>query len=190
MKSFAALLVAFLMVFFLGCQENSITDPGTTEDNASAVHNYQNLTDKDLISAYPGLIKVFESVFDPTHPQNGGDQIKGVIRYNHSSLPVSATSGNPRYTIKAKFYIDLSIDAKCPLHDELMKVVARTDQSVDFADRDHNAYKEVEKVFSVCNTCCGSMNLVLRFKVDRNDVGLLSMKLDKVSRSTQIALPD
>ena len=94
MKTLSALFAAILMVFYLGCQENSITDPGTIEDNASAVQNDQNYTDKDMITAYPGVIKIFDSIYDPTHSQNGGDQVTGFIRYDHSSLPVSGTSGH------------------------------------------------------------------------------------------------
>jgi hypothetical protein len=191
MKALLALIAAFLMVFFLGCQENSITDPGSIDDNALAVQNDQNLTNKDMISAYPGVIKIFDAIYDPTHPQNNGDQIKGFIRYNHQLLPVSSSYSDPTYSVKLKLYVNLEIDAKCPMHSDCMKVVAATDQNVDFAATDHNFYQEVEKVFSVANTCCGGMVLVLKFSVDKDNLELLSMSLKKVSDWTyQIGNPE
>jgi hypothetical protein len=189
MKVLFVLLSAFLMVFFLGCQENSITDPGTTDANVNAVQDFQNLPNKDMISYYPGIIKIFDSIYDPTHPQNGGDQIKGFIRYNHRVIAGLSSQDHPRYTVKVGFYVDLALEAKCPMHNDCMKVVRLSDQTVEFPPVDNNAYQVVEKVFRVSNTCCGPLDLIIKFSVDRNDVGLLSMTLKKVSSSVQIGDP-
>jgi len=184
MKTLFFVLQTFLLVLFLGCQENSITDPGTFDDN-SLIQNSQsegNFSSKDLISNYPRLIVVENQVFDPTHPANILEPIKGVIRYDHKIVPLYSTPGNNQYRIQIKLYVDLMIDANCPGNHGCMKVSGTSTQTVDFLGNAEGVMS-FSKVFSVRNTCCGAMNLVIKFYVDKDDLHTASLNLSEIFRT-------
>lgn len=179
MKPLFLSLPAFLFLFILGCQENSVTDPGTIDDNVLTAQDDQNVS-KDFISVYPKLIEINEFIYDPTHAQNQwGDQIKGVIRYDHQVTPVYYTPEVRLYRVNLKFYVNLRLDANCPMHPDCMKIIGTSTATVDFPVLTVSNIKQIEKVFRVCNCCCGQMNLVLKFNVDKKDIVLTSMSLIK-----------
>jgi hypothetical protein len=178
MKALFVYLPAFLFLFLLGCQENSITDPGTIEDNTFTAQDDQYYVSKDFISAYPRLIEISELIKDPTHPLNiDGDQIKGIIRYNHE---VSPTPNLNKYRVDLKFFVNLRLNANCPRHPDCMKIAGTATHTVEISGLSTGNVK-IEKVFRVCSCCCGQMNLILRFSVDINDIVLKSMSLKKIN---------
>ncbi len=178
MKPFFPYLPAFLFFFLLGCQENSITDPGTIDDNVLTAQDDQNTLSKDFISAYPRVIEITDLIYDPTHPLNiYGDQIKGIIRYNHE---VSPTRNLNKYQIDLKFNVNLKLDANCPNHSDCMKILGSAAQRVEVSGSIIGNYVEIVKVFRVCNCCCGQMKLILKFNVDMHDVKLTSMRLKRI----------
>jgi hypothetical protein len=190
MKALFVYLPAFLFLFLLGCQENSITDPGTIDDNTFTAQDDQNFASKDFISAYPRLIEISELIMDPTHPMNiDGDQIKGIIRYDHQVTPVYSTPEVRRYRIDLKFYVNLRLNANCPNHPDCMKILGTSTDMVYFPGRTDSRNIQVEKVFSVRNCCCGQMNLILKFNVDNKDIVLASMSLKKISSRMPIGDP-
>jgi hypothetical protein len=186
MKAILFVLQAFVLVFFLGCQESNITDPGAINDNTSVVQGSysDNFSAKDLISSYPRSIIVDQLIYDPTHPANGGDPIKGIIRYDHKlGLMPSTPSGN-LYRVQIRLYLDLIIDANCPRNLEAMKSTGSSAETVDFAANTARV-RSFEKVFIVRNTCCGPMNLVLKFETNTKDMKLVSVSLKKIFRPVQ-----
>ncbi len=181
MKTLFFVLQTFFLVFFLGCQENSVTDPGTLDEN-SLVQSTQsdgNFSSKDLISSYPRWIIVENQVYDPTHPANTVEPIKGIIRYDHKIVPLYSSPDINQYRIQIKLYIDLIIDANCPDNHGCMKVSGLSTQTVDFLGSAEGVIS-FSKVFSVRNTCCGAMNLVVKFYVDKDDLHLVSLNLKEI----------
>ena len=57
-----------------------------------------------------------------------------------------------------------------------------TGSSVETVDIYLNSDKEgcFEKIFSVRNTCCGGMNLILKFDTNLDDMTLRSMSLEEI----------
>jgi hypothetical protein len=180
MKALFALFTAFLVVFFLGCQESSITDPGAVNDNAFSQQQIQDPANKDLLSYYPYVLEIPETVFDPTHPNFHGSKITGFIRYGIQHLPVFGIAQRPRYEVEARFYINLTINPNCPKQDKPMQVVGLASELVEFYDIDTNSPRVVTKEFNVCHCCCGCLKLVLKFNVFNKEVNLHSMQLVEV----------
>ena len=190
MKALFALFTAFLVVFFFGCQESSITDPGAVNDNAFSQQQIQDPANKDLISNYPLVLEIPKTVFDPTHPNLQGSKITGFIRYNIQHLPVMAPMERPRYEVETRFYINLTINPNCPKQDKPMQVVGFTSELVDFQNVDTNAPQVVTKEFNVCHCCCGCLRLVLKFNVFEKEVTLRSMQLVEIEGIQHIGDPE
>lgn len=186
MKALFASLLACLFAFFLGCQQSSITDPVTIDDNALTLEDVQNLAHKDLISYYPGLIKVDDRIFDPSHyngisPLPLFTEVKGDIRYSHQLFEVDQTPPPALLGAKVKLYINLILDAECPKQDSYMKVVAISDATVYFSGSPGTTeeFIIVERAFKVRNCCCCPMDLYLKFGISHTEVSLVSMELQK-----------
>ncbi len=180
MKALFALFTAFLIVFFFGCQESTITDPGMVNDNVA--QQIQNPPNKELISHYPYVLEIPKSVFDPTHPQNGGTEIKGFIRYDIQSLQDWTIADRTKYELETKYYINLLMYPHCPKQDQhkTMEVVGLASELVGFNSANTNSPQVVTKEFNVCQCCCGCMKIVLKFNVFEKEVELRSLELVRV----------
>ena len=186
MKAILFVLQAFVLVFFLGCQESNITDPGAIDDSTPIVQSSQTLPEvsyKDLASSYPKSIIVSQLIYDPTHPANISEPIKGIIRYNNKLVPKYSALGTNQYRVQIDLLVDLILDANCPRNHDCMKITASSTETVNFY-ANFDQVKYFEKVFRVNNTCCGDMNLVLKFSAGKKDISLASMSLKKIFRST------
>ena len=64
MKKLLYSLVVFSVLLLIGCQENSITDPVSNDTNLNLA---TTVLDKDIISSYPGVIKL-EGMLRNIHP--------------------------------------------------------------------------------------------------------------------------
>lgn len=184
MKALLFVLPAFLLVFFLGCQESSVTDPGAIDDNTAVVQStqsFENHSPKDLISSYPRLIIVDQLIYDPTHPANISEPIKGIIRYDHKLGLMRSTPSSNMYRVQIRLYLDLVLDANCQRNPECMKIKGSAAETVDFTVNTPRV-RSFEKTFAVNNTCCGPMNLVLKFTTDTKDMKLVSISLKKIFR--------
>jgi len=187
MKTLYVSLVAIFFAFFIGCQESSITDPvskdtelniGTAEPN--------NFIDKDLISYYPGVIKLEGMLYDPSHYFNSFAEIKGIVRYSLDQI--NTDKRPPRPAIKVQLYVNAAIRGGHTGHNLPWTVNKTAEDIVYMSPAIQSAYF-LEKSFRVSNTCCAPLNLVLKFQVDEKVVTLVSMSLKKVPGIVPIADP-
>jgi hypothetical protein len=171
MKTLFVSLTAFLFAFLIGCQ-SSITDPVGTDNGYSA--------NKDFISTLTEMIKVDDAVLDPTHPLGNPTKVKGFIRYNLQQIQadLTLTPPPPQLRVKLSAYIDLTLTPDCPRVkvNNNMKVVASIDKTVFFTGS-NDAAIFFNNVFRVRNCCCGPMDMILKFQVDRKELKLVSMEL-------------
>jgi hypothetical protein len=188
MKTFFACLVAFLFAFVIGCQESSITDPvsNDTELNLGTAEP-NNFIDKDLISYYPGVIKLEGMLYDPSHYFNSFAEIKGIVRYRLDQI--NTDKRPPRPAIKVQLYLNAAIRGGHTGHNRPWTVNKTAEDIVYMSPATQSVYF-LEKSFRVSNTCCAPLNLVLKFQVDEKVVTLVSMELKKVPGLLPIPDPE
>lgn len=162
MKTLFATLVAFLLVFFLGCQ-NTVTDP-VLSDGASASNLTQEDIWKDFASVWPGVIELNGTLYDQLHP-NYDVQISGVVRYNITILD------QVDFANKINIYVNADLKSFCDSQNNHWKVFGMTEDIL------YTPTKILEKSFEVRNTCSCYYKLVLRFKVDSEKLTLISIEL-------------
>jgi hypothetical protein len=180
MKVLLVSLLAFLFAFFLGCQESSVTDPATIEDAVLTIEDVQNLAYKDLISYYPEIIELNTSVYDPSHHGRKYTDVKGFIRYNHKLFKYETPKQPVRFGAQVKLYINTDLFPDCPNANinKCMKVVALENETVYFEGLLNHA-KIVENKFRVCNCCCCPIDLYVKFAINRSEVRLISLEIQK-----------
>ena len=176
-----------MFAFIIGCQESSITDPvsndtelnlGTSEPN--------NFIDKDLISYYPGVIKLSGMLYDPSHFFNSYAEISGIVRYG--SEQINTDKRPPHSAIKVRLYINAELKGGCSGQHHPW-LVSNSSEDLVYTSASIQPVYNLEKSFRVNNTCCSPMNLVLKFQVDEKSLKLVSMCLVKVKISN-LPIPD
>ena len=188
MKKLFVLLVVFFAAIFFGCQENSITDP-ITDSSADIKLPDAEITfgiDKDIVSYYPNFIKLFGFLQDPSHRPNATVQIKGILRYKH--VLVTNNSTDPA----AQSYVALETDLNARLYGGCGSggwlATGRTSENIIYTPN-NIAATYVQKSFRVKNNCCGTLDLVLKFRVTEKSLVLDSMWLKKVSGPVPVGDP-
>ena len=188
MKTLFVALVALFFAFIIGCQENSITDPVTNDTGAEFTTTTALDIDKDLISYYPGVVKLSGSIFDPSHRLNSYAEINGVVRYRLEKIYTDKTRP-PRAAIKVQLYVNAALKSNCPKQDRPWTVINTAEEVVYISPIAQSVYF-LEKSFRVRNTCCTPLNLVLKFQVDEKVVTLVSMELKRVPGLVTIPDPE
>ncbi len=147
MKTLFVALVALLFAFFLGCQ-SSITDPVTPDQTklAGAV-DQETLAYKDVISTWPGLIRINTTTYDPSHPHNGGTVIDGKIRYKLEKV-ANAQGFSFSEDIKVSIYVTTELKNDCPRQNGPCKVFGFQDAIVKKSLNANQVYY-LEKSFRV-----------------------------------------
>jgi len=189
MKTLFVALVALLFAFFLGCQ-SSITDPeitdntkffGSTDENATAYKDAFNFK-------YPNQIKLEGTLVDPSHRPNGYADISGVVRYGVREVKDGSVAFNspefyktaPSGTSDKKFKVDLFADADLKGgHNHAWSVKKAAEQTITINTANQSAIY-IKETFRVKNTCCSSLDLVVKFKVNGKELKLVSMELKLV----------
>ncbi len=177
MKTTIVSLTAILFAFFLGCQDSSITDPVSNDSAISPFTTESVPLDKDVISYYPSIIKLEGLIFDPIHRLNSYAKIKGVVRYRFDKIQFekrSAYSG-----VKFSLYINAELKSDCPNSTQAWTVNERNHAIINISSFSP-LVNYFEKSFRVYNTCCGSLNLLLKFRSVDNTLSVESMRLEKV----------
>jgi hypothetical protein len=173
MKTLFISLVAVLFAFFLGCQ-NSITDPVVPEStNIAGAVDEETFAYKDAVSLWPGLIKLDESICEPIHNTCNTTLIGGVLRYDIKGLP-------PRHrfipTLKVGIYINAEFKSNLFETANTWRVYGMTEDIVYFSAAEQQFYN-LDKEFLLTNTGDYRLKLVLKFKVYKNYLELVSMDL-------------
>ena len=186
MKTLFVSLVALLFAFFLGCQ-SSITDPELLEPTKFiGTSGEDNSAYKDVLSYYPGAIKLEGVLYDPSHRLNSMAEISGIVRYNFEKVTLDKTS--PKPAIKVNMYINAELKGGCPGQHHPW-LVSNSSEDLVYTSASIQPVYNLEKSFRVKNTCCSPMNLVLKFQVSEKALTLVSMRLVKVKISN-LPIPD
>jgi hypothetical protein len=158
MKKLLISLVVFSVLFVIGCQENSITDP----DSSESVQKVQ-ITGENFTS---GIIPLKGILVVP-----GGGQtyysIEGQINYTHELVLLDPAPPAPQY------YIDLNLSVRAVLTDEAhntFTISSTTEDNIYVAD---DGISMLQKSFPVLGRSDG-MVLVCRFLVTTDGIGLNS----------------
>jgi len=176
MKTLFVILSSLLLVFIVGCQESSITDP--VADNTAQVHSsfMENSLNKDI--TYPNVIKLDGSLSDPSHFFNSYAEIGGVLQYRIDKVQFDR---RPPYTgIKVSLKVNAELKTDCPHATRSWLVNGRTNTILNTSPA-VQITNSFEKSFKVNYTCCGKLNLVMKFSLSGKYLTLESMKLVKVN---------
>lgn len=174
MKTLFVMLVAFLFAFVIGCQESSITDPTTNEEemnqfNSNGIEKSSNF--------YSDEVEVKEAISDPSHPNGRLTLVYGYIKYR-VTYPKIAGPGRSieRNAIVVNGFIDLNLDADCPEIDSNMKVTSWFVHKIPFTYTD-NLNKSFYRSFKVNGSCCKPLTLIVGLRLTGKVLEVVSLGL-------------
>jgi len=161
MKKLLSSLVVFSVLFVIGCQENTITDPISSE----SVQKVQTTGETFTSGVIPleGLLVVpggFQTYYS----------IEGQINFTHELVLLDPAPPAPQY------YIDLDLSVQAILTDEGHNGFRISSQSEDIVYVSEDGIYILEKSFPVLGRTDGLV-LVCRFLVTTDGIGLSSMWL-------------
>jgi hypothetical protein len=160
-------------VLFIGCQENSITDPIANIDQ-------KEVNKSDDPSVHQGTITLEAMLADPNPVMNSYYIVSGEIQYQHSLVLLDPIPPNPQYSVDLNFSVTADFTDFCTVCEP---------QSSDFSggtisiETNDNVFVSVdgiyllEKSFPIQGREDG-MFLVCRFLVTTDGVGLNEMWLE------------
>ena len=161
MKKLLISLVVFSVLFVIGCQDNSITDPVSTESINKDQTTGENFTSG--VIPLEGILVVpggFQTYYD----------IQGQINYTHELVLLDPAPPAPQY------YINLDLSVKALLTDEGHNSFRISSQSEDIIYDSGDRTYILQKSFPVLGRNDG-MVLVCRFLVTTDGIELSSMWL-------------
>jgi hypothetical protein len=182
MKKLFLSLVVFSILFFIGCQENTITDPLSTESPGM-----QGVTNGIAVkNDVPDVIR-FENELSSPYPANTLIEcfiVTGTVEVVHKVFPIlDPTLASPQYRVTVK----LSMDAEM----NCTKGPDRTPWLIK-GDTENTIYLTSGQVFTLTKYYkiqgrIDRMQLVVKYGVTLDGVSLIDMKLILASsRSTKI----
>ena len=156
MKNLLLTLVTFSVLLLIGCQENSITDPVSSE----SVQKVQTTGETVISGSIPleGILLVpggFQTYYS----------IRGQINYTHELVLLDPAPPAPQY------YIDLDLTVRAVLTDEGYNTFTISSTSQDNIYVSEDGIYILEKSFPVLGRTDG-MVLVCRFLVTTDGIGL------------------
>ena len=172
MKTLFLTLTALNLAFFIGCQENSITDPIVNEQ----VNKDQDVSsDKDI----RGIIPLEGSLDDPYPVINTFYRISGQIEYSFRIFYTDPIPPAPQRYLSVRFETNADLQYFCTVcppkeEDQLAGFIAEV--SEDFVPLGGNYVSLLEKTFSIQDREDG-MVLKARFAVSNNRIELNAMWL-------------
>jgi len=105
MKKLFLIFVSFSLLFVIGCQENFLTGPLTSE--VAEKGNFQEET------YLHGFIKLEGMLADPSRPFNCCLEIRGVIEYEHRQILPDHKQQSTPYYVSLKLAIDAEVFDPC-----------------------------------------------------------------------------
>ncbi len=177
MKKLFLTLVAISVLFVIGCQENAITDPLSTDSpGIQAVTN--ETADKNLLQDHqdvPDIIR-FENVLESPYPSNDPGEsfiVAGTIQVDHKVWQLDPIPPNPQYRVT----VGLSMDAEmnCTEGNERNRwfIKCDTENTIYFSGAEAVT---LTKYYTVAGRS-DRMQLVVDYEVSIDGVSLQSMKL-------------
>ena len=169
MKKLFLTLVTFSILFVIGCQENSITDPITVEPT--------NKVQPD--PSHQGTITLERMLRDPYPVMNSYFIINGAIEYEHKLVYLDPIPPNPQYVVSLNFSVTADFTYFCtvcpPQYEDNLAGFISIDTNDDVYVSEDGIYL-LEKSFPIQGREDG-MVLICRFLVTADGVGLNEMWL-------------
>jgi hypothetical protein len=160
MKNLFITVVTFSVLFLIGCQENSITEPVTVEPT--------NKVEQDNNGTHRDIIRLEGLLVDPSVPFNSYLTISGQIEYSHTI--VGAPS--PISEVFIRFNVEANLQDTAPFTDPIMTISSQTEDNIYVPEFGYM----FEKSFPIQDRIDG-MVLVCQFLVTTESVSLSSMWL-------------
>jgi hypothetical protein len=172
MKTLLLTLTTISLAFFIGCQENSITDPvvnvPVNKDQSAAPDKY-----------FQGTIPLESLLADPYPVINTFYRITGQIEYRFSIYIADPIPPAPQRYLSVRFETNADLQyicTVCPPNEEDNLAGFIADVSEDYIALSGNRTSLFEKTFSIQGREDG-MVLKVRFLVTDNRIGLNAMWL-------------
>jgi hypothetical protein len=172
MKTLLLTLTTLSLAFFIGCRENSITDPGVNE----SVNKDQAVTpDKNFQGTIP-----LEGLLDDPHPViNSFYRITGQIEYSFRIYYADPIPPAPQQYLSVRFETNADLQYVCTIYppsfeDQLTGFIAEV--SEDFIPLSGSHSLQIEKTYTIQGRKDG-MVLKVRLLVTNNKIELNAMWL-------------
>ena len=172
MKTLLLTLTALSLVLFIGCQENSITEPGVNEtvgkDQAAAPDKY-----------FQGIIPLEHLLADPYPTTNTFYRITGQIEYSFRIYYADPIPPVPQRYLSVRFETNADLQYVCTVcppseEDQLAGFIAEVWE--DYRPLDGNNISTIDKTISIQGREDG-MVLKTRFLVTEDRIELNAMWL-------------
>jgi hypothetical protein len=174
MKTLFVAFVALLFAFFIGCQ-NSITDPVSENTNMTGTVDEETVAYKDAVSMWPGLIELGGSICEPIHNTCNTTLIAGVIRYDIKPI---ITGNHTVRALKVGLYVKAEFKPNFGETNGPWRVFGMT-QDIVYLSNSGGRFYTLDKEFLLTNTGDYRLKLVLKFKVSKSALVLISMDVKK-----------
>jgi len=170
MKKLFLTIVTFSVLFVIGCQENSITDPITVEPTNKVQPN----------PSHQGTITLESMLTDPYPVMNSFYIVNGSIEYEHTLVYLDPIPPAPQYYISLHLSISANLTYLCTVCSTPNEETLAGSISIDTNDKVYVSEEGIyliEKSFPIQGREDG-MVLVCRFLVTTDGVGLNEMWLE------------
>ena len=179
MKKIFLTTVVLSILFIVGCQESSITDPVTVESTNKV---------QQPESSHQGTIILERMLTDPYPVMNSYYLINGTIEFEHTRVYIDPIPPEPQYYISLQLSISANLTylcTVCPTPDEETVAGSISNESQDaiFISIWEDEIFFLEKSFPIQGREDG-MVLKCKFFVTVNGVGLDEMWLELPSETT------
>ncbi len=169
MKKLLLTIVTFSVLFVIGCQENSITDPITVEPTNKVQPN----------PSHQGTITLERMLTDPYPVMNSYFIINGEIEYEYTKVYLDPIPPAPQFYISLQLSVSADLTYFCtvcsPPNEETLAGFISNDTNDDVYVSEEGIYL-LEKSFPIQGREDG-MVLVCRFLLTTDGVGLNEMWL-------------
>jgi len=175
MKKLFLTLVAISVLFVIGCQENTITDPLST--NSPVIQSVTNGTAvKSITQDVPAIIR-FENVLESPYPSSdpGGEcfLVAGTIEVDHKVWQLDPIPPNPQYRVVVKLCVDAEMNCTTEHERNRWFIECDTENTIYFSGDE--AFT-LTKYYTVKGRS-DRMQLVVDYEVSIDGVALKGMEL-------------
>jgi len=178
MKNLFLTLVVFSILFVIGCQENTITDPLSTE--SSVTQGIINVTaDKNLpqdSQDVPDIIRFENELPSPyvaATPNSLPFLVTGTIEVVHKVWQLDPIQPNPQYRVTVGLSMDAEMNSTAGLKRNPWFIKCDTENTIYFTDDESVTLTK----FYTFEGRSDRMQLVVDYEVTLEGVSLKSMKL-------------
>ena len=184
MKNLFLSLIVFSILFVIGCQENTITDPLSTE--SPGIQSVANGTVvKNITKDVPTIIR-FENELPSPHPSNTLNEcfrVAGTVQVVHKVYRIDPAAINIQYRVTANLSMNAEMSCAKGLERNCWLIRGETDDTFYLSAEGEKAI--ITKYYKVKGRS-DRMQLACKYGVSLDGISLIDMKLTLPSaRSTK-----